>query len=356
MRSSVTAETPFVHEISVVVPVYGGEKTLPPMIDELAEFHTEHVSPDGHRYRVMEVLLCYDHGRDASDAVIRSLARQYDFVHGVWLSRNFGQHPATLAGMSQSHGDWVVTMDEDGQHDPKAIAEMLDTAMRQQADVVYADPVNRTSSSPFRNITSHGAKFAARVLLGSTDAQKYQSFRLILGDIARILAKNAGAGTYLDIALGWICNRVATCPVVFRSSDNRRSSYNLVRLIGHFWSMVLTGGTRPLRFVSMIGGITAAIGIIWAVVLACLQLFGKAFYDVHGWTSLIVAILVFSGLMLLAIGIVAEYIGVIVRTCMGKPAYVIVSDSFDGPLREHRTNQRNDITREVLGPNPQNFA
>ena len=339
MLSSHTNDTPFVHELSIVVPVYGGETTLQAVVDELAEFHRDHVTAAGHHYRVQEVLLTYDHGRDRSDTVIRQLERQYDFVHGVWLSRNFGQHPATLAGISVSRGDWVVTMDEDGQHDPHYIADMLDVALDRKADVVYAEPTNLTSPSLFRNITSRGAKVIAHYLLGSSDAQKYQSFRLILGTVARALADNSGNDTYLDVALGWIANRVATCPAAFRSSEGRESSYNLVRLLAHFWSMVVTGGTRPLRFVSVLGGITATVGIIWAIVLACLQLFSRSFYDVHGWTSLIVAILVFSGLILLAIGIVAEYIGVIVRNLMGKPLYVIVDDPRDTPLYEHHARR-----------------
>lgn len=334
-----TNETAFTHELSIVIPVYGGETTLQAVVDELSEFHQEHITSAGHHYRVQEVLLTYDHGKDRSDDVIRHLEQQYDFVHGVWLSRNFGQHPATLAGISVSRGDWVVTMDEDGQHDPHSIADMLDIALDAKADVVYAEPTNLTSPSVFRNVTSHGAKLIARYLLGSSDAQKYQSFRLVLGNVARALADNSGNDTYLDVALGWISNRVATCPAKFRSSEGRESSYNLMRLLAHFWSMVVTGGTRPLRFVSILGGVTATVGIIWAIVLACLQLFSRSFYDVHGWTSLIVAILVFSGLILLAIGIVAEYIGVIVRNLMGKPLYVIVDDPHDTPLYEQRTHQ-----------------
>ena len=60
----------------------------------------------------------------------------------VWLSRNYGQHAATLAGMSSSGGDWIVTLDEDGQHDPSYVGAMLDVALAEQASVVYARPVN----------------------------------------------------------------------------------------------------------------------------------------------------------------------------------------------------------------------
>lgn len=325
-----------IHTVSVIIPVYGGEHTLRDVVTELSSFHAIRETPDGHAYQVHEILPVFDHGRDRSDVVIRELENEFPFVHGVWLSRNFGQHPATLAGISQSNGDWVVTMDEDGQHDPHAIGDMLDTAIRQQADIVYAKPTNAAPHSLFRNLTSWGAKFVAKHLLGSTDAPKYQSFRLILGDVARALASHAGNGTYLDVALGWVANRIATCPVALRSEGDHKSSYNLVRLLGHFWRMVVTGGTRPLRFVSALGGLTSFVGIIWAIVLFFMQLFTHT-VKVPGWTSLMIVFLVFSGLILLSIGIVAEYIGIIVRSSMGMPLYLIASDPQRGPLGDHLT-------------------
>ncbi|KAA8816504.1 glycosyltransferase [Bifidobacterium callitrichos] len=334
MEQSSTTSNQYVHNVSAVIPVYGGEKTLEKVVTELADFHTVRRSSQGHLYRVSEILPVFDHGRDRSDIVIRELERRYPFVHGVWLSRNYGQHPATLAGISQSTGDWVVTMDEDGQHDPHAIGDMLDVAMREQADIIYAKPTNAAPHSLFRNLTSWGAKFVAKHLLGSNDAPKYQSFRLILGDVARALAVHAGNDTYLDVALGWVGNRIATCPVALRSEGDHQSSYNLIRLLGHFWRMVITGGTRPLRFVSAIGGLTSFAGIVWAIVLFFMQLFSHAI-KVPGWTSLMIVFLVFSGLILLSIGIVAEYIGISVRSSMGMPLYLIAKDPKQGPLGEY---------------------
>ena len=139
------------HRISVVIPVYQGEHTLRSVIDELEPliggFHT----PDGADARLEEVILAYDHGPDASDRVIRELVAEHSWIRPVWLSRNFGQHAATLAGIASSGGEWIVTLDEDGQHDPAYIAQMLDTALRQGADVVYAHPTNPPPHGVMRN-------------------------------------------------------------------------------------------------------------------------------------------------------------------------------------------------------------
>ena len=93
------------------------------------------------------MLLVHDCGPDDSARVMRELA-PHPFVRPVWLSRNFGQHAATLAGMASSGGDWIVTMDEDGQHDPAYIGAMLDVALAEQASVVYASrPTRRRTAA-----------------------------------------------------------------------------------------------------------------------------------------------------------------------------------------------------------------
>ena len=90
------------HQISVVIPVYQSEKTLAGVLDELERWTRPFTTPDGHQAVVSEVVLVHDCGPDASDRVIREAARTYEWVRPIWLSRNFGQHAATLAGMSSS--------------------------------------------------------------------------------------------------------------------------------------------------------------------------------------------------------------------------------------------------------------
>lgn len=324
-----TSATP--HRISVVVPVYQGEKTLPGVIAELEQYTEPTISPDGNNYVVSEVLLVFDHGPDESARVIRTLIEQYENVRGVWLSRNFGQHPATLAGMASAGGDWVVTMDEDGQHDPAAIADMLDTAMRNQSTVVYAEPSNKAPHGFLRNIASKGAKKVVAALLSSSAAPSYQSFRLVTGEVARSVAAYAGNAVYLDVALGWIASNVTTCPVALREEGDRRSGYRLRSLLSHFWRMVISSGTRGLRMVSFIGALFALFGVGMAVYLLIAALTGHVAGQ-QGWTSTMIVLLIGTGAVLFSLGVIAEYIGVSVNMAMGKPAYLIVGDPAVGPL------------------------
>ena len=88
-------------------------------------------------------ILVHDGALDASGLqVMKELAMRYPFVRPIWLSRNFGQHPATFAGLASTVGQWVVTLDEDGQQDPRDIAKLLDAALEARTRLVYASPTN----------------------------------------------------------------------------------------------------------------------------------------------------------------------------------------------------------------------
>lgn len=326
------------HSVSIVIPVYQGARTLPAVIAEIAALTAELTSPDGHTFRVVETLLVDDNGPDNSAATIRNLADEYDFVRAVWLSKNFGQHAATLAGMASSGGDWVVTLDEDGQHDPADIGAMLDTAMREQSSIVYIKPTNPAPHGFLRNAASKGAKWTLNKMFSGTNAQDFQSFRLILGSTARSVAAYAGSGVYLDVAISWVAGRASTCPLPLRDEGDRRSGYSTRRLFSHYWRMVLSSGTRGLRMVSVIGAVFAAIGLGFALYILFARLAGHV--DAEGWASTIVVQLLGSGAILFSLGMIAEYIGVNVNMAMGKPAYLITSDPANGPLGR-RPNAQN---------------
>lgn len=323
------------HTLSIVIPVYQGERTLAPLLAEIAPLADGFVTAEGNSAVVGEVLLVHDNGPDNSAAVIRRLSGEYPFVRPVWLSRNFGQHPATLAGMASSGGDWIVTMDEDGQHNPADIGGLLDTALAQRSDLVYAGPVNEAPHGPLRNLASRTAKRLVTVSAGNRAAE-FHSFRLVLGEVGRSVAAYAGAGVYLDVALGWVARKPVTAPVALRQEGDRPSGYSLRSLTSHFWRMVLTSGTRGLRIVSLLGILAACAGFALAVYLLVARLIFHADLPA-GWPSMMVAILVCSGAILLSLGVIAEYIGVSVNMAMGRPLYLIVSDPADGPLGRVRT-------------------
>ena len=314
---------PAVHSVSLVVPVYQGENTLEALVAEIAPLVTVQTTPKGRKFRVLELILVHDGAIDRSHRVMEALAGQHPFVRVIWLSRNYGQHPATLAGMASSAADWVVTLDEDGQQDPADVGAMLDVALDVGVPLVYARASNEAPHGWLRNFFSATVKWVFVRLLGNRLIGRFNSFRLIDGEIARSVAAYCGSEVYLDVALSWVVRESAPCPVLLRQERGRRSGYTYKRLFAHMWRMLLTSGTKPLRLISVLGGLAVVLGLA----ISGFALFEKltTHVPVQGWTSLTILVCLFSGVILFALGVIAEYVGVTLRMAMGRPLYLIVS-------------------------------
>jgi glycosyltransferase involved in cell wall biosynthesis len=311
--------------VSVVIPVYSGEATLRGLIGEISSLTTAQRTPGGLTFVVDSVVLAWDHGTDPSDKVIRDLAATHSWIRPVWLSRNFGQHPATCAGILATGSDWIVTMDEDGQHDPAYIAAMLDRAYETRSQLVYAHPSNRPPHGFVRNSLSRLAKRVFRWLVGNAAfGVDFHSFRLMSGGVGRVVAASIGPGVYLDVALAWVVPTVASADVPMRTEGRPATTYTPRRLASHFWRLVLSSGTKPLRVISGIGVVSAFLGFALGVFYVIRKVTGGV--HVEGWTTVMVGGLVGGGLILLSLGVIAEYIGMIAARSMGRTSHLVVSD------------------------------
>ena len=330
LASAVASPSPKL--ISIVVPVYQGERTLSALLDEIAPMSQVQLTAGGIAFVVTEVLLVHDCGPDNSAAKIEELASKFSFVRPVWLSRNYGQHAATLAGMASATGDWVLTIDEDGQQDPADLPKMLDAAIAGRLQLLYAQARNPPPHGFLRNVASRAAKHIGSKLLGSDTFSRVNSFRLVDGEIARTLAAYCGNGVYLDVGLNWVAGRIGHIPLTLRAEGDRPSGYSYVKLLGHFWRLVFTSGTRPLRLITLFGFTSVAI----AFAIAAFALWARltSSIPVQGWASTVIIVAFFSGCILTALGIIAEYMAVTLSIAMGKPLYVVASKpTRAGPTR-----------------------
>lgn len=322
--------------LAVVIPVYRGEHSIRAVVEEVLE-SADTLESVG--MRLDEVVLVHDGAVDNSADVLLSLADESSVIRPVWLSRNFGQHPATLAGISSTTADWIVTMDEDGLHDPASICDLIDEACHSGADLVYGMPDAAVHHPRWRNVMSAAAKRIGSVLLGDDVPLVFSSFRLISGGVARALAAYCGPGVYVDVALRWVVGHASRVPVPYRKELREESGYTLPKLLSHFRRLVLTSGTRPLRLVATLGLLAMITGLTGGVVVVALRLFGEV--ESEGWASLMIAVTMFSGLTLLALGTIAEYLGVAVGMATGRPPYLIVgSPPCNRPHDDHEVDQR----------------
>jgi hypothetical protein len=142
---------------------------------------------------------------------------------------------------------------------------------------------------------------------------------LLEGSLARSACAYAGENVFLDVALSWTCGPPSACPVQVRQ-EAAPSSYNYRRLLSHFWRLVVSSGTRPLRFIAAAGVLVALTGLVVGAWLIFERIRGAI--DVPGWTSVVIALLVLLGGLYIAVAVVAEYVGQAVRNTVGRPVYV----------------------------------
>lgn len=307
--------------LSVVVPVYRAGPALRETVEELLRVAPQFTLDDAVAVQLDEIVLVCD--QPALPRPLRedmlALEELDPRVRTIWLARNFGQHPATVAGIVSTNGDWVVTMDEDGQHDPSQIPAMLRAAAATGRPLVYARPTNPPPHGAVRNWASRTTKRVFRLVSGSEG--EFHSFRLIEGPVARSACAYIGENVYLDVAMMWSCGAAAYCPMRMRD-EGARSSYRTRTLLSHFWRMVLSMGTRPLRLIAVSGLLVALLGLVVAAVVIDRRLRGA--FPAPGWTSVIVTQLILFGVLFVALAALAEYVGFAVRNAIGKPLYVKV--------------------------------
>lgn len=317
--------------LSVVVPVYAGETYLNQLQSEIAEIRNRWRNEEA-PIRISELILVNDSARDSSPAIVDQMARESDWIVALHLSRNFGQHPATIAGILHSSGDWVVTMDEDLQHSPGRISEMLQIACGEGADVVYGKAESPVHENGFRDYSSKLSKRVIEYLSGNPDITKASSFRLIRGSIARAAASVCGHDTYFDVAISWFSQRIQV--VRMEMKDERfirtgRSGYKWTSLLSHGRRLVFSSQLKVLRLALLLGFVVASLAVIGVCMILLLRLISPAAIGMQGWTSLFLSICFFGGFGIFLTGVLLEYMSVLVLRAHGKPLFFTVDRSSD---------------------------
>jgi undecaprenyl-phosphate 4-deoxy-4-formamido-L-arabinose transferase len=232
---------------SIVVPTYRGSKTIRELFNQIRAVFDE-------LNLTFEVIFVFDDGPDDSWKIIKELVSENaGFVKGIKLNRNFGQHNATICGFKYAAGNFIITLDEDLQHDPKDINALIQKQIENDYDVIYGKISDRKHSS-FRNLTSGMLNGLLRV--GIPELHKdYSSFRLIKTSIAKETLNMNNSYTFLDGYLTWLTRHVASAPVSHRNSGAQSSSYNLKKLIEHSINIFVTFSNLPIRFITWLSTI-----------------------------------------------------------------------------------------------------
>lgn len=323
--------------LSIVVPVFSGEAYLEKLVQAVENFRLRSEELEA-PFNVTELILVDDAARDGSPELIDTLAEKHAWIVALHLSRNFGQHAATVAGILHSSGDWVATIDEDLQHPPGQIFDLLERGVKENADVVYALPSSRAvHGAAWRDWSSVGFKRLMEWLTGTPTLGLVNSFRLLRGPIARAASSVCSHNTYFDIALTWFTERIAAVPMELRDLrfiEGKSSGYNLSRLGSHAKRMLFSSQLRFLSLGLLIGGLLFIASLFASVFVFFIWLFSPEMIDAQGWTSLVLLVCGSTGLLSLMLGLCLQYLSTLVLKAHGRPTFFTVDRSADQKIAE----------------------
>lgn len=317
--------------VSSVTPVYSGEKYLRELVHELSKLREKWSSEDA-PLMLLESIFVDDGSQDNSSRVLSELQKEYEWVHVIELSRNFGQHAATVAGICHTSTDWVVTLDEDLQHKPEEIEKLFIEQARTGTDIVYALPSTSVHGDSWRDSFS---RFTKRVIAKLTDTPQikaFNSFRLVRGSIARAAASSSSSSTYFDVALSWFSKSFSTLELTLvdeRYTKEKESGYGISKLISHARKLIVSSQVD----VTATGIVLGAIAIVFAFSFAVGTVFQKlAFPDSiesAGWASIVAIVTFFGGVIITLLCIALEYLNICVLNQLGKPTFYTIDRSSD---------------------------
>lgn len=322
--------------LSVVVPVYQGTPYLRDLVSALSEVR-ERLDAAGGPVRLAEAIFVDDGSIDRSELVLRELARENDWITVITLSRNFGQHPATVAGILHASGDWVASIDEDLQHHPRHLTALLQHAVRNGSDIVYAKPEGAVHQALWRDAGSSAFKSFVSLITGNPFIRQFNSFRMMRGSIARAAASVCANDPYFDIAACWFTKRVGVLPLPMRDERfalSRASGYDFRSLLRHGARMMASSELKFLRFGAAAGALTLFASVVMSLAVIFLRFFRPETIEARGWVSLVLVTSFFGGLISFLAGIILELTTALSVRAKGKPTFFVVDRSRDEILRD----------------------
>lgn len=308
--------------LSIVVPVYRSAPILPLLTEKVQQEISTLALPAG-----FELILVNDASPDNSWAVIRELATRYPFIKGVNLRRNFGQHNATMAGLNHALGDWVVVMDDDLQHPPEAIGQML-AALREGYDVCYTRYLNRQHAA-WKRLGSAFNDWVATHLLGKPKGLYLSSFKAMRREVVQEVIKYDGPYAYLDGLILGVTSAITAVDIEHQARHEGEGNYNLSRSVSLWLKMATSFSILPLRLASFAGFALAGFSVLMIIYVVTEKWLHPELPA--GWASLIATILFIGGIQTLCIGMMGEYLGRTYLKLNRKPQFVVAARTWTEP-------------------------
>lgn len=299
-------------KVSVVVPAFQSAGTLPKLVDQIsAQF-----DPGD-----FEIIIVDDGSKDQTWQTIAALSVANPQVLGLRLGRNAGQHSALLAGVRQARNSIVVTIDDDLQNPPDQIPHLLRALEDTRSDVVYGVP-REVAQSHWRRLSGLLVRASMKSALGVDEVRNMSSFRAFKTQLRDAFDVRVGPGVSLDALLAWSTDNFSFIEVSHAPRLLGTSNYSPAKLVRFFLDTLTGYTTVPLRLVSGLGFLTALLGLVLMLVFVMWPFVQGI--SVQGFPFLASTIILFSGIQLITLGVIGEYLARMHFRIMRKPEYVVI--------------------------------
>lgn len=288
--------------LSVVIPVYKGEKSIAKLVDKLQE-ELKHYD--------FEIILVNDGSPDNSEQVCSALNKKYKNLHFISLRKNFGEFNAVICGLRYVNGKYGVIIDDDFQNPPSEILKLLNKAEEGDYDVVYSYYAEKKHHL-FRNLGSWVVNRITTWLIHKPGDLYLSSFKLINKEVITEIVKYQGPYPYIDALIFRTTNNVGRVQVEHNDRMEGESNYTIKKLVRLFMIIVFGYSLLPIRIVMATG--------ILLIFLSLVLIFLYLIKVTNDWQ--IPMFIFFGGIQLSSVGIIGEYIGKLFLTQNGTPQFV----------------------------------
>lgn len=311
-----TERAPF-QLISVVVPVYNEEASLPALLTRTLAACDQTAC----RY---EIVLVDDGSSDRSAEMLDAAAsRPGSPVISVILNRNYGQHAAVMAGFANARGDLIITLDADLQNPPEEIPRLV-AAAAEGYDVIGTIRVDRQDSW----LRKSASRLINRMVKRATGQEMNDygcMFRAYQRPIVDAMLQCQERSTFIPVLANSFARKTIELPVQHAGRAHGESKYDFLKLINLMFDLVTSMTTAPLRLASLLGCLIAGFGFALAVLILTLRFVLGTTWAVDGVFTLFAMLFIFIGAQFIGIGLLGEYIGRIYDDVRARPNYFVKS-------------------------------
>lgn len=298
--------------ISIVSPVYRAEKILPILVSEIEKV----MAKIGESY---EIILVDDRSPDNSWEVMQNLAAENQNLKIFRLSRNFGQHPTIMAGLSKTKGGWIVVMDCDMQDQPKEIEKLYEKA-KQGFDVVLARREQRKDSFS-KKMGSQLFYKAFNYLAGIEINNEIANFGVYHKKVIQSVLSVNDNIKFFPLFVNWVGFKSTAIPIEHANREEGTSSYSFSKLLSLAFNVIISFSDKPLKIFVGFGLTISALALFVAVFFVIWYFMGKI--TEPGFSSLILSIWFLSGVIISCIGVVGIYLGKTFNQTKNRPVFII---------------------------------